>query len=156
MPPPKKPTHLQIVQGNPSKRPINKNEPKPEAGFKEAPEHFSERARQWYEELCTDLQRMGVMTKVDSRAVEMLIDAYEEYRQLSDLIDRDGFTYTTTTNTGDTLIKGNPAVNQRANAWNRVRGMLQEFGLTPASRSKVESHKPSDDDLLGELMGARR
>ncbi len=27
--PPKTPTHLALVKGNPSKRPINKNEPKP-------------------------------------------------------------------------------------------------------------------------------
>ncbi|POV37403.1 phage terminase small subunit P27 family, partial [Enterobacter cloacae complex sp. ECNIH16] len=27
--PPKTPTHLRLVRGNPSKRPINENEPKP-------------------------------------------------------------------------------------------------------------------------------
>lgn len=30
--PPKTPTHLALVKGNPSKRPINKNEPKPPSG----------------------------------------------------------------------------------------------------------------------------
>lgn len=30
--PPKTPTHLALVKGNPSKRPINKNEPKPRQG----------------------------------------------------------------------------------------------------------------------------
>ncbi len=30
--PPKTPTHLRLVRGNPSKRPINENEPKPTRG----------------------------------------------------------------------------------------------------------------------------
>lgn len=31
--PPKTPTHLRLVRGNPSKRPINENEPKPLQGY---------------------------------------------------------------------------------------------------------------------------
>lgn len=32
--PPKTPTHLRLVRGNPSKRPINENEPKPPSGVR--------------------------------------------------------------------------------------------------------------------------
>ncbi|HBL5480846.1 TPA: phage terminase small subunit P27 family, partial [Enterobacter hormaechei] len=35
--PPKTPTHLRLVRGNPSKRPINENEPKPVAGVPPTP-----------------------------------------------------------------------------------------------------------------------
>lgn len=34
--PPKTPTHLRLVRGNPSKRPINENEPKPLQGYPNA------------------------------------------------------------------------------------------------------------------------
>ena len=156
MAPPKKPTHLRAVQGFPDHRPVNKKEPMPEAGFKPAPDYFSDEAKSWYNDLVRDLQRMGVMTVVDSRAAELLISAYAEYRELTELIERDGYTYWAKSATGDQLLKGNPAVNQRASAWNRVRGMLQEFGLTPAARSKVESNTPSDDDILTDLMRAKR
>ncbi|MGQ7169689.1 phage terminase small subunit P27 family, partial [Escherichia sp. R-CC3] len=37
--PPKTPTHLRLVRGNPSKRPINENEPKPAAGVPPTPKH---------------------------------------------------------------------------------------------------------------------
>lgn len=35
--PPKTPTHLRLVRGNPSKRPINNNEPKPPKGVPQFP-----------------------------------------------------------------------------------------------------------------------
>jgi hypothetical protein len=40
MPNPPVPTHLKIIRGNPGKRKINKNEPKPVGDLKDAPAHF--------------------------------------------------------------------------------------------------------------------
>ena len=157
MPPPRKPTHLRAIEGNPSHaRPINHDEPMPEKGHKPAPDYFTERAVKWYNELIADLEKIGVMTKVDSRAAEMLIVAYEEYRLLSEQIEKEGFTYWAQSATGGELLKGNPAVNQRSNAWNRIRGMLQEFGLTPASRSKVAATKVDEENILDDLMSRKR
>lgn len=38
--PPKTPTHLRLVRGNPSKRPINKNEPQPPKGVPPSSQAF--------------------------------------------------------------------------------------------------------------------
>jgi P27 family predicted phage terminase small subunit len=38
---------------------------------------------------------------------------------------------------GDCMIKAHPAAIMKADAWKRLRAMLAEFGMTPASRSKV-------------------
>ncbi|KAB0993994.1 phage terminase small subunit P27 family, partial [Cronobacter sakazakii] len=46
--PPKTPTHLRLVRGNPSKRPINKNEPQPPAGVPPTPKHFDKQAKYWF------------------------------------------------------------------------------------------------------------
>jgi len=40
----------------------------------------------------------------------------------------------------------NPAVPARADAWRRVKIMLTEFGLTPASRSKVDVEVAGEDN----------
>ena len=40
-----KPTRLKIIQGNPGKRPLNKNEPQPERRLMRAPSHLSEEAK---------------------------------------------------------------------------------------------------------------
>ena len=40
--------------------------------------------------------------------------------------------------TGPKVLKPHPAAAQSADAWRRIRMMLIELGLTPASRSKLE------------------
>ncbi|MGQ7114009.1 P27 family phage terminase small subunit, partial [Escherichia sp. TWPC-MK] len=42
-----------------------------------------------------------------------------------------------------------------ADAWKRLRAMLGEFGMTPASRSKVNAKGPESVDPLAEFMKAR-
>lgn len=49
--PPKTPTHLALVKGNPSKRPINKNEPKPRQGSPKFPSILISRANTGSSEL---------------------------------------------------------------------------------------------------------
>ncbi|SPY95678.1 phage terminase small subunit [Proteus mirabilis] len=46
--PPKTPSHLQLVRGNPSKRPINKKEPKPPKGVPPTPKHFTKQGKYWF------------------------------------------------------------------------------------------------------------
>jgi P27 family predicted phage terminase small subunit len=44
------------------------------------------------------------------------------------------------------MIKAHPAAIMKADAWKRLRAMLAEFGMTPASRSKVSINKPDAVD----------
>ncbi len=46
--PPKTPTHLRLVKGNPSKRAINKNEPKPPSGVPPTPKYFDKQGKYWF------------------------------------------------------------------------------------------------------------
>ena len=39
---------------------------------------------------------MGVMSSMDAKALELLIEAYTEYRQHCDTLDEQGYTYTNT------------------------------------------------------------
>lgn len=153
--PPKTPTHLQLVRGNPSKRPINKNEPKPPAGVPTTPKHFSKQEKYWFKRLGEELDCMGVITTLDGMALELLIGAYVEWRTHRDFLDTEGETYTTKTALGDTLIKAHPRVAMMADAWKRLRGMMSEFGMTPASRSKVNSGGAGEVDPLEEFLKAR-
>src|SRR5258708_20465570 len=56
-------------------------------------------------------------------------------RRSSDL--QQGATYKSRTLTGH-IIRKRPEVQIAAEAWRRVKGMLVEFGLTPAARSRLE------------------
>lgn len=154
--PPKTPSNLVLLKGNPGKRAINKDEPKPAVRVPPLPAHFSKRAKYWHKRVAEELAQMGVLTGMDERALELLIEAYEEYRQHLETLEDEGYTYKTTSMAGDVSIKMHPAAALKADAWKRLRSMLGEFGMTPASRSKVKVSGPGETDPLEEFLARKR
>lgn len=68
--PPKTPTHLRLVRGNPSKRAINKNEPEPPKGVPPTPKHFDKQGKYWFKRMAqqcasSDDSRNGSRLEVD-------------------------------------------------------------------------------------------
>lgn len=153
--PPKTPTHLRLVKGNPSKRAINKNEPKPPSGVPPIPKHFDKRGKYWFKRMGEELDAVGVMSTLDAKALELLVEAYTEYRHHCEVLDKEGYTYQTGSATGEKIVKAHPAAAMKADAWKRIRAMLSEFGMTPASRSKVEIKAPAGEDPFAEFLKAR-
>ncbi|CAI0745271.1 MAG: phage terminase small subunit P27 family [Serratia grimesii] len=161
--PPKTPTHLTLVKGNPSKRAINKNEPKPPSGVPPTPKHFDKQGKYWFKRIGEELDAVGVMSTLDAKALELLIEAYVEYRHHCDTLDREGYTYAVFSDEEPDegkpreirMIKPHPAAVMKADAWKRIRAMLSEFGMTPSSRSKVNPAGPDVVDPMAEFMKAR-
>ena len=161
--PPKTPTHLRLVRGNPSKRPINNNEPKPPKGVPPVPKHFDKQGKYWFKRMAEELDAIGVISQLDARALELLVEAYTEYRHHCETLDREGYTYAVYSDDDADegkkreirMIKPHPAAMMKADAWKRLRAMLAEFGMTPSSRSKVSKDKPDDDDLLSQFLNSR-
>ncbi|MCW8884152.1 MAG: phage terminase small subunit P27 family [Motiliproteus sp.] len=151
-----KPTALKVLQGNAGKRAIPKNEPKPKAEKPRTPAHLSPKAKYAFKGLSELLLEMGVLTIADSKSLELLCDAYSEWRDLRDLVNKHGFTYETTNQAGETMIKARPEVAMASDAFKRIRGMINEFGLSPASRTKVQTNEPQEHDQLAEFLNRRR
>lgn len=154
--PPKTPTHLALVKGNPSKRAVNKKEPKPPSGVPPIPKHFDKMGKYWFKRIGEELDAVGVMTTLDGKALELLIEAYTEYRQHCDVLAEEGYTYKTVSATGEDIVKAHPAAVMKSDAWKRIRAMLTEFGMTPASRSKVGAKGPAEADPLEEFLKKRK
>lgn len=154
--PPKTPTHLALVKGNPSKRAANKAEPKPASGVPPVPKHFDKMGKYWFKRIGEELDAVGVMTTLDGKALELLIEAYTEYRQHCDVLAEEGYTYKTVSATGEDIVKAHPAAVMKSDAWKRIRAMLGEFGMTPASRSKVGAKGPAEADPLDEFLKKRK
>lgn len=154
--PPKTPTHLALVKGNPSKRSANKAEPKPASGVPPVPKHFDKMGKYWFKRIGEELDAVGVMTTLDGKALELLIEAYTEYRQHCDVLAEEGYTYKTVSATGEDIVKAHPAAVMKSDAWKRIRAMLGEFGMTPASRSKVGAKGPAEADPLEEFLKKRK
>ena len=150
-----KPTALKLVTGNAGKRALNKTEPKPRREIPSCPAHLDDSGKVAWGRLSVLLDRMGVLTEADSFALERLCDCYADILACRILIERDGRTYETVDQGGNTLIKNNPAVNQLRAADSQFKSYLVEFGLTPAARSKVHAIPDDDDkkDPLKEFFG---
>ncbi len=154
--PSKTPTHLRLVRGNPSKRPINDKEPKPAKGVPPTPKYFDKRGKYWFKKIAEELDALGVMSQLDAKALELLVEAYVEYRHHCDVLDVEGYTYNTTSMTGEKIKKAHPAAVMKADVWKRIRAMLGEFGMTPATRSKVNAQGIEKEDPMDAFLKKRK
>lgn len=148
------PTALKIVAGNPGKRAINKKEPKPKNLTGTSHSKLSKHSQRLWESISPILLQMGVLSDADKFALERLCECYAEIQSLQDEINTNGRTFETTSTAGDKTIKANPAVAMLADADRRFKSYLVEFGLTPASRSKVQVMTDDEkENPAGEFFG---
>lgn len=91
-----------------------------------------------YERVVGHLHSMGLLSKVDDTALELLAVAYQEWYEAEEVLAKAGRVYESENATGGKIMRPHPAAQQSSDAWKRIRMMLIEFGLTPASRSKLE------------------
>lgn len=146
------PSHLKAVTGNAGKRPTNTREPKPRTGVPKCPPHLSKLAKSAWKRIAPELKAMGVLTLADGAGLELLVDAYAQYRAADDVIQDKGLTYMTESENG-VMHRARPEVAMRSDAWRRVRAMLAEFGLTPSSRSRVSAAGAEEEkDPFEEFM----
>ena len=66
--PPRKPTRLRILEGNPSKRPLPNNEPQPDPTMPECPDWLMADAKEEWHRVAPELHRIGLLTIVDQTA----------------------------------------------------------------------------------------
>lgn len=89
-----------------------------------------------WSELAPMLGDMRIATSADVPALAMVVDAYVDYIEIRlELADK-GATYSTSGRYG-VQVKRRPQFEMATKRWEQVRAGLIEFGLTPASRSKV-------------------
>lgn len=145
-----KPSKLKERQGNPGKRALNKNEPNSGdfSGVK-CPTHLSETGKHAWKKLREILgDDMKVLQRADSFALEMLASAYDEWRTLTKMINKQGLTIKRKDTHGHLVSKANPLLKQRNETNNKIIRLLSEFGLTPSSRSRLVSNEKNEDDAF--------
>ena len=154
--PPRKPTALRILQGNPSKRPLPEGEPHPEIVAPSCPAWMRDKiAIAAWRELASVLEGMRVVSEADRKALELLCDAYAEWRRAREVVIEHGTTYEAENVNGGLMLKVRPEVALAADAWRRIRSMLTEFGLTPAARARVKVGEIPEEDPLEAYLKRR-
>lgn len=89
------------------------------------------------------LQPTGILAAVDVDALTIYCQSFAVFRECQIELDKEG---TVVIGTTGTPIK-NPYLSVQKDAWERMRTLLTEFGMTPAARGKVKT-KPADAPKL--------
>lgn len=132
-----KPTALKVVKGNPGKRPLPKNEPKYEAVVKipTPPSWLSKEGKAHYKRLATRLVKANVLTTNDTESLAILADAYATFIYAQKEIQKKG----ATVGGVKSQSKLNPYLSIADKAWLKIKALTPEFGMTPASRTRIET-----------------
>lgn len=144
---PPKPTVLKLLAGNPGKRAINHAEPKPEKakkGSRRVPAWLSPDGKREWKRVVPELERLGLLTKIDDGALEGMCAAYARALDADRHVKSGGLTIMTEKG----FVLQNPAVAIARLSWTQYRQFASEFGLTPGSRTRIriDEKPPADPD----------
>jgi P27 family predicted phage terminase small subunit len=132
--PPKKPTQLKLIAGNPGKRELNHREPKPAKGRPVCPAAMSRRAKQIWKETCDQLASMGILAKADRHQIAAYCEAVALAELCNKVLTKEGVSFITPQG----YVGARPEVAVRNRAWTTLRQFAKEFGLTPSARANIE------------------
>jgi P27 family predicted phage terminase small subunit len=142
-----KPTHLKLLEGNPGKRPINTREPKPPPVTPTCPRHLSDDAKKEWRRVTPLLDTLGLLTKIDRAALAMYCEAWGRWVQAEEALRKFGVMV----KSPNGFPMQSPYLAVANKAMGQMRGLLAEFGMSPASRTRISVEQPDDDDPEGLL-----
>ena len=132
--PPRKPTRLKLLEGNPGHQKLNKHEPAPLLATPVPPEWLKEDGLSEWNRIVPELDRLGMLTVVDQGALEGACAAYGQAVKCHKYLEQHGLTMSV----GDGgYEQQRPEVSIEQKAWTLYRGFTAEFGLTPSARGKL-------------------
>lgn len=121
-----------------------KREPKPAAAKRpQPPSHLDPVARNEWRRVVPELIDIGVLARVDTATLAAYCQAYSRWVKAELELQAHG-TLTYVSETG--VIRLHPAVGAAEKAMAQVRLFAQEYGLTPASRARVQAHIDGEED----------
>ena len=139
-----KPTRVKILTGNPGKRPLNQNEPRPEPLAPDCPLELGPSARREWHRLVGELASLRILTKLDRAALAAYCGAYGLWAEATEAIQKYGVMVKSPT--GFPMQSPYVAIaNRQAEIMMRI---ASEFGFTPASRSRISAPAPEEPSLL--------
>jgi P27 family predicted phage terminase small subunit len=145
-----KPTQLKILTGNPGKRPLNRNEPKPARNLPDPPDELNEDARIEWDRISRELYLLGLLTSIDRSGLAAYCQAYGRWmiaeRAVNEAASRDPRFHGLLVLTTNGNIIQNPMVGAANRAMADMMRYAVEFGLTPSSRSRVRVEGVKDED----------
>ena len=131
-----KATPIRLLEGNPSKRAINRNEPKPSARCPPCPQWLLPEAKREWRRVVPELERCGVLTQVDRAALATYCQAWARYVEAEAKIAQYGDVLKSKRSD---YIQVSPYITISRQMSQTVKAFATEFGLTPGSRTRISA-----------------
>ena len=145
------PTAIKELEGNPGKRPLNEQEPKPLKKAPPCPKWLEPEAKKEWRRLAKQMESIGILTDVDMAAFASYCQAYARWKEAEEFITQHG----TIVKTPSGYWQQVPQVSI-AQTYNKIMTKIAtEFGLTPSSRSRIIAGDGGNEsvDEMENLLG---
>lgn len=148
-----KATNMRILEGNPSRRPLNTDEPQPATGAV-CPGWMGDGAREVWEEVAPVLEECGILTKADAVMFAAWCDAVANYKAVSKEIEVASIEACQPANLqyesvepSDRIYADKVMKALIASQRNFAELMVKfgtKFGLSPSDRTGLKVNKPKE------------
>lgn len=158
----KKPTALRVLEGNPGRRPLPVNEPKPAPIAPRCPAWLSKEAKKEWRRIAPLLMRLKLLTQVDMSTLAAYCHSYAQLIAAEAYLSKHGLGYAI-----PHLNEEGKLVGMRTGEWPQVRTARKckeeiatfsaMFGLSPVDRSRlsVPGADAEDSGFASLLSGAK-
>ncbi|MEG2198100.1 MAG: phage terminase small subunit P27 family [Cellulosilyticaceae bacterium] len=143
-----KPTAVKLLEGNPGKRSLNTNEPKPNTKASKCPTWLEAEAKKEWRRISKQLEQLGVLTEVDMAAFAGYCQAYARWKEAEEFITKHG----TIVKTPSGYWQQVPQVSIAQTYLKIMNKFCEQFGLTPSSRTRINVNKVVEEEDPMELM----
>ena len=141
------PTAIKELEGNPGKRPLNENEPKPKKKAPACPKWLEPEARKEWRRLAKQMEEIGVLTDVDMAAFAGYCQAFARWKEAEEFITQHGSIVKTPSGYWQQV----PQISIAQTYLKIMHKFAEQFGLTPASRSRIIAGAGESSGLTDEM-----
>ena len=136
-----KPAELRLIEGKRGHRPIPKT-PKPPKAKKAPPPPawLAKYAKEEWRRIVPELFGLGLLTKIDTAALEAYCQCYARWREAEELLT------ITVSVTENGYESPSAYINIATKYAKEMRAFLVEFGMTPSSRARIGTNAPDADE----------
>ncbi len=141
---PAKPPELHAIAGT-FRADRHGGQVKPNPGRPTCPSWLDGAAKREWRRIVPELERLGLLTKVDRACLAGYCQAWSEFKAATELIQKEGRVVSGP-------IRPHPAVAMQRSAWSAIQQFATRFGLDPADRLKVETNAQETDAGKGRFF----
>jgi len=143
-----KPTAIKKLENNPGHRPLPENEPQPERQIPAMPRGMGEEFKNFWKQIALQLDELNVLTALDGPALTIMAVHYANAKVAAKMLAKEGLQ----AEDENGALRKHPLNQVLRDNSTAFRQWAIQFGLTPASRARLQISEPDQMDELEEFF----